>query len=142
MKKILGNKINYKKLYDRVGNLIGWNFSKIKVTSEGEKWDFYKKVVEYCHVSDLLLDIGTGGGECVLKIATNVLLLIGIDISKNMMQTANKNFQKSQKDNVRFFQMDARNLKFPNGFFNIVSCRHSNFFANEVNRVLVNGGIF
>lgn len=142
MKKSSNSNINYKKLYDKVGSLIGWDFSNIKVKSEGEKWDFYKKVVGYCRKSDLLLDIGTGGGERVLKIATNVLLLIDIDISKNMIQTAYKNLQKSPKNNVRFLQMDAKDLKFPNAFFNIVSCRHSNFFVDEISRVLVHDGVF
>jgi hypothetical protein len=38
--------------------------------------------------------------------------------------------------------MDAENLEFPAGFFNIVSCRQSGFDAKEVAKVLVKGGIF
>ncbi|MBU0476681.1 class I SAM-dependent methyltransferase [Patescibacteria group bacterium] len=137
-----GNKINYQKLYDRVGGLIGWDFSKLKVKSGGEKWDFYKLVVEKARANSILLDIGTGGGERVLKISSDFLLVIGIDLSKSMINTANNNLQKSQITNIRFLQMDAKKLDFPNGFFDIVSCRHSDFFVAQVARVLVGGGIF
>lgn len=136
------NKVNYQKLYDRVGGLIGWDFSKLKVKSEGEKWDFYKLVVEKALSNSILLDIGTGGGERVLKISSNFLLVVGVDLSENMAKTANTNLQKSQKTNIRFFQMDAKNLDFPNGFFDIVSCRHSNFFADQVAKVLGDSGVF
>lgn len=136
------NKVNYQKLYDRVGSLIGWDFSKLNVKSEGEKWDFYKIVVEKAQPNSILLDIGTGGGERVLKISADFLLVIGIDLSESMLNTANKNLQKSQVANVRFFQMDAKKFDFPDSFFDIISCRHSTFFANEVARVLVDGGIF
>jgi len=136
------SKVYYQKLYDRVGSLIGWDFSKLKVKSEGEKWDFYKKVIEKCQQDYLLLDIGTGGGERVLEISSNFLLVVGIDLSESMVNTANSNLQKSQSKNVRFFQMNVKKLDFPNDFFDIVSCRHSNFFADEVSRVLVDEGVF
>lgn len=136
------NKIDYKKFYDRVGKLIGWDFSMVKVVSEEEKWDFYQEVAKRCRKSDVLLDIGTGGGERVLKIASSVLLLIGIDKSQEMIRTANKNLGKSQDSNVRFFQMDAKDILFPNEFFNVVSCRHSSFYPKEVMRVLTGSGFF
>lgn len=136
------NKVNYQKLYDRAGSLIGWDFSKLKVKSEGEKWDFYKLVVEKAQANSILLDIGTGGGERVLKISSDFLLVVGVDLSESMIKTANSNLQKSHITNVRFFQMDAKNLDFPNGFFNVVSCRHSNFYSDQVAKVLIDEGIF
>ncbi|NOU93733.1 methyltransferase domain-containing protein [Paenibacillus sp. LMG 31456] len=136
------NKSEYKNFYDKVGRLNGWDFSKLKVVSEGVQWDFYKEVTQRCKGSDLLLDIGTGGGERLLSISDSALLLVGIDHSSGMMQTANANLEKSKKPNIRFFQMDAENLEFPPGFFNVVSCRHSHFCAKEVAKVLVKDGMF
>jgi SAM-dependent methyltransferase len=136
------NKLEYKNFYDKVGRLNGWDFSKLKCTSEGVHWDFYKEVTQRCKSSDLLLDIGTGGGEQLLSIADAALLLVGIDHSTGMIETANKNLQRSKATNVRFFYMDAENLEFPPGFFNVAACRHSNFCAKEVAKVLVNGGVF
>lgn len=136
------NRINYQELYDRVGSITGWDFSKLKVRSEGEKWDFYEKVIEKSQKNSLLLDIGIGGGERVLKIASNCLLVVGIDLSESMINTANSSLQKSQTKNVRFFQMNAKSIRFPDGFFDAISCRHSPFFAVEVYRLLREGEFF
>ncbi len=136
------NRLEYKNFYDKVGKLNGWDFSQVKKISEGEQWNFYNEVTQRCRKSDLLLDIGTGGGEKLLSIADSCLLLVGIDCSKSMIQTANENLQKSGKSNVRFLQMDAENLEFPHHFFNVVSCRQSPFCAKEAAKVLVDGGVF
>lgn len=99
-------------------------------------------MARYCKKSDLLLDIGTGGGEALLAAADAALLLIGIDLSDNMIKTANRNLVKSGRANVRFLQMDADKLEFPARLFNIVSCRQSPFNAGAVSKVLAPGGVF
>ncbi|MBD0382944.1 hypothetical protein [Paenibacillus sedimenti] len=38
--------------------------------------------------------------------------------------------------------MDAEKIVFPEFFFNVVSCRHSEFYAKEVTKALVNDGVF
>ena len=43
---------------------------------------------------DLLLDIGTGGGEAILKIAYKVGFIYGIDHSVSMVTTARNNLKK------------------------------------------------
>lgn len=136
------NSFDYKDFYNKVGKVNGWDFSKVKSVSEGVKWDFYHEVTQVCKQSDLLLDIGTGGGEAVLSIADSALLLVGIDLSTGMIETATNNLKKSNKSNVRFLQMEAEKLHFPENFFNVVSCRHSGFCAKEINRVLVDDGVF
>lgn len=137
------NNINYADFYERVGRTNGWNFSSMNVVSEKIGWNFYEEVVRYTRSSDLLLDIGTGGGEAVLSIAGEALLLVGIDLAHGMIETAQHNLQTAGvHPNVRFLHMDAENLAFPNHFFNVVSSRHSGFSASEVFRVLAEGGIF
>lgn len=133
---------DYKHFYDKAGAINGWDFSKVKCVSEGVKWSFFDEVARLCKKSDLLLDIGTGGGEALLSITDSALLLVGIDQSSGMMETAIQNAAKSNRPNVRFLQMDAENLAFPEGFFQVVSCRHSEFHAKEVSRVLAKDGVF
>lgn len=120
----------------------GWDFSHVKCISEGLQWNFAKEVITRSKTSDLLLDIGTGGGESILPIADSVLLLTGIDRSEQMIRTAIENANRSGKSNVRFLQMDAEKLDFPREFFDMITCRHSNFSAKEAAKVLVKGGIF
>ncbi|GMX61368.1 class I SAM-dependent methyltransferase [Paenibacillus elgii] len=136
------NSMDYKQFYDKVGKTNGWDFSNVKCISEGTKWDFYTEVTKACKKSDLLLDIGTGGGEAILSIAEAALLLVGIDQSTGMIETAINNLVNSGRANVRFLQMDAQELHFPENFFNIVTCRHSVFYAKEIAKVLVKDGIF
>ncbi|WP_028549574.1 class I SAM-dependent methyltransferase [Paenibacillus sp. UNC451MF] len=134
------NGFDYKNFYDKVGAINGWDFSRIQCHSEGVKWDFYHEVAQRCKQSHLLLDIGTGGGEQLLTIVNEVLLLVGIDISDSMIRTANS--QLAKESNVRFLQMDAGKLSFPDSFFNVISCRQSDFTALEVARVLAEDGVF
>ncbi|WP_372662129.1 class I SAM-dependent methyltransferase [Cohnella sp.] len=136
------NQLEYKNFYDRIGKINGWDFSKVKCTSEGVKWSFYREVSQKCKKSDILLDIGTGGGEALLSIAEVALLLVGIDNSAGMIQAADINLKKAKKSNVRILQMDAGKIDFPENFFNVVSCRHSPFSAQEIDKVLVNDGVF
>lgn len=136
------NPLEYKEFYDKVGQINGWDFSNVKCVSEGIKWDLYREVSKTCKKSDILLDIGTGGGEAILSIAESALLLVGIDQSTGMLETAARNSAKSGIPNVRFLKMEAENLDFPEDFFNVVSCRHSEFFAKEIAKVLIKGGTF
>lgn len=136
------NTLEYKDFYDKVGKRIGWDFSTMKCVSEGLPWDFYNEVTKVTKKSDLLLDIGTGGGEAILSIADSALLLVGIDHSTGMMETATKNAISSGIPNVRFLQMDAEQLDFPNHFFQVVSSRHSCLDPDEIAKVLAPGGIF
>ncbi|MFC3798872.1 class I SAM-dependent methyltransferase [Cohnella sp. GCM10012308] len=136
------NEADYKAFYDRVGQSNGWDFSKLKVLAEGAQADIYEDVKRICEKSDLLLDIGTGGGEAVLAIRDAALLLVGIDRSSGMIQTAQANLVRSGASNVRFVEMDAEQLDFPGRFFDIVTCRHAGFTARQVAKVLSRDGIF
>jgi SAM-dependent methyltransferase len=128
--------------YDKIGKINGWDFSELQVTTEGVKWDFYEEVTKKCKSSDILLDVGTGGGENVLRIASSLLFLVGIDLSSGMMETAQSNLRKSKVLNVRFSQMSSDNLQFPAGFFDVISSCHAPFVSTEIAKVLKNGGIF
>ena len=136
--------INYKRLYERVGSVIGWDFSKItkRMKVVGKKWEFFQTVKNHVNKETILLDIGTGGGELLLKIAPYVKKAYGIDNSKGMLATAKKNLAKSKIRNVKFKLADAKKIPYPDEYFDIVICRHAPFFAKELFRVLKPEGFF
>ncbi|MDX8047165.1 class I SAM-dependent methyltransferase [Gracilibacillus sp. S3-1-1] len=134
--------MDYERFYEEVSIENGWDFSKVRTSTEGIKWDFYEEVTKRARKTDILLDIGTGGGERLLEVAASLLFSVGIDLSKGMVETARTNLHQSKLTNVRFSQMSADTLQFPADFFDVVSCRHATFFANEVARVVKNGGYF
>lgn len=138
----MDTKYYYKNLYDKVGKRIGWDFSHLKTTEKGQGWDFYQEVLKKAKPQDTLLDIGTGGGEKILKIAKYFTSVYGIDYSQSMVDTANKNLQKTELTNVKFLLMDSSILDFPNNYFDIVTDRHCDFNPSEVFRVLKKGGKF
>lgn len=139
MKKSLAE---YKQIYKNSDNFSGWDFSKIKVKTQGTKWDFYKEVVKKSKIPSILLDIGTGGGEKILKISSLLSSVVAIDNSDEMINTAQRNLQKSRVQNVRFYKMDAHKISFPDNFFDLISCRQSDFDPLEVYRILRPGGCF
>lgn len=133
---------DYQDFYERVGKENGWDFSQIRVKSNGVGWNFYEEVRKKAQGDSVLLDIGTGGGENIIHIASSFLFVVGIDLANGMIQTARANIQKSNVHNVNCFEMDAAQLQFPDEFFDVVSCCHAPFSAKEVRRVLKKGGVF
>jgi Methylase involved in ubiquinone/menaquinone biosynthesis len=136
------NESEYKLFYNRIGKINGWDFSQVKCISEGPHLNFSDEVIKECKKSDLVLDIGTGGGESILPVADSITLLAGIDRSEEMVIAATENGRQLGHTNARFLQMDAEKLEFPADFFDVITCRHSAFSPREVARVLTKDGIF
>lgn len=134
--------MDYKKLFDKAGKKIGWDFSRLNKQESGVRWDFYQEVLKKCDKNTVLLDIGTGGGKRVLCIKDKVRLLVGIDYSEDMINTARKNLLKSKAKNAYFYTMNAKKICFPDEFFDVISCRHSVIFPKEYHRLLKPGGWF
>ena len=130
-----------KDFYNKVGKIIGWDFSKLKYKIEdNSEFQFFNEINNKVKSNTILLDIGTGGGEKLTNLITdNCLLKIGTDFSNEMVKNANK---QNIKNNIRFFEMDSKNIKFPNEFFDVISARHTPFWINEVYRILKKEGYF
>ena len=71
----------------------------------------YQKTIEetasLLRKTDVVLDLGCATGEIALDIAPHVQRVHGIDISKNMIDLANKKARERQIDNVSFCRTDA-----------------------------------
>jgi len=124
-----------------------WDFSQIKYTKVYDKdneFDFYSMIKKYSNKLSLCLDLGTGGGENLLKYYPEVGYIIAIDKSKEMIETANKNLleEKYKARKVKFIVSDNFNLTFPPNLFDLVSARNTNYEPSEVYKILKKGGAF
>lgn len=99
---------------------------------------------------DVVLDVGTGSGVAAIetcKAAPSVGLAVGIDRSSAMIRLACKKAGRARLRNVRFYEMAAEDLRFPDGFFEVAisNCgiAVTNFTKGmrEVLRVLKPGGV-
>ena len=129
-----------KKRYEELGN---WDFSNINCEEEYEnKWDMYEEIKKYSNEKSLILDLGTGGGEKVLsKMPKNVGMIIGTDLSPNMIKTAKENLKNFPEKKAKFCVMNNLKLEFPDELFDIVCARHTVINAKEIFRVLQKNGI-
>ena len=126
------------KYYSKVAN---WDFSQIKRVEEVlTNWDYFEEIRKHTNEKSLCLDIGTGGGEKVLKDYPKVRMIIATDFSKEMIYTAKENAKKYQEKNVKFAVMDNLKMKFPSELFDLVSARHTKIDAKQIYDCLTKGG--
>ena len=126
------------KYYERIGN---WDFSQIKCKTENlTNWDFYEKIRENTNEKSLCLDLGTGGGERVLKSYPDVGMIIATDFSEEMIKTAKENAKKYPNKRVKFTKMNNLEMTFPKETFDLISARHTIINAKQIYESLVPGG--
>ena len=132
-------KENELKYYEEIGN---WDFSQIKRKTEYlTNWNFYEKIKENTNKKSLCLDIGTGGGEKVIKNYPDVGMIIATDFSAKMIKTAKGNAKNYPNKTVKFTKMDNLNMIFPKETFDLISARHTIINAKQIYECLVPGGI-
>lgn len=128
-----------KEFYAKIGK---WDFSEIQLkTKHITDWRFYSKIREYSDESSLCLDVGTGGGEKVLRRYPDVGYIIATDYVEEMVKTAKKNLAENGKKNVTFTQMDTANMTFPKEMFDLISARHTKINGKQMYECLKPGGV-
>ena len=89
------NELNY---YEKIRD---WSFDKLQIESRTlTNWNLFKLIKKYSTKDSKILDLGTGGGEKLLKYFPKVTEILGTDFSKEMIETANKNLLKSRRKNI------------------------------------------
>lgn len=127
------------KYYETIGN---WDFDQIKYKTEKQtNWDFYEKIKEYTNKDSVCLDLGTGGGEKVLKYYPEVGKIYATDFSEEMIKTAKENLKAYPTRYVEFMQMDNLNMIFPESTFDLISARHTVIDAKQIYNKLKDNGI-
>jgi SAM-dependent methyltransferase len=93
------------------------------------------------------LDIGTGAGHTALAVAPHVAEVVAQDLTPEMLERARRLAEERGVTNLRFVEGDAHHLAFPDGAFDLVTCRRAaHHFSDielalqEMGRVLRPGG--
>ncbi len=131
--------INEHNYYEKIGN---WDFDQIKYKTEKQTaWDFYEKIKEYTNKDSICLDLGTGGGEKVLKYYPEVKKIYATDFSSQMINTAKENLKAYPNKNIEFMQMDNLNMTFEGEIFDLISARHTVIDAKQIYKALKPNGV-
>lgn len=119
-----------------------WDFSHIKSVEEYlTDWSMTDILNKEAKENYKILDLGTGGGEKVINKFPEVQEIIGTDLSKEMIKTAQRNLEKSGRKNIVFKVMDNLKMDFENNYFDIIVARHTIIDAKQVYESLKPGGL-
>lgn len=95
------------------------------------------------------LDLATGGGHAALAVSPLVERLTAVDLTPEMLSTAEAFLRSKGHDRIRFVAGDAEKLPFEPASFDLIVCRiaahhfpNPDAFVSEAARVLSAGGTF
>lgn len=112
-----------KEYYEQIKD---WSFDEFEIkTIRKTDWDMFELLKELTNENSKVLDLGTGGGEKVLKKFPEVKEILATDFSTEMIKTANKNLKMSGRKNITFRKMDNLNMNTPKEYFDVVVARHT-----------------
>jgi ubiquinone/menaquinone biosynthesis C-methylase UbiE len=94
-----------------------------------------------------VLDIATGGGHAAFALAPHAAEVVALDLTRPMLDVAQKEAEARQLSNIRFLEGDAQTIPCEDSSFDVVVCRQAaHHFPNvhqcvsEWARVLKPGG--
>jgi len=126
----------------------GWDFSHLdgRWDSPEPLWDYKKVIRSYLKDSDVLLDMGTGGGEFLLTLEHPYKNTFATEAYLPNYELCIKTLEPlgiSVKQTYTDENLNADDkLPFENDFFNLIINRHESFDLQEVDRTLKSGGYF
>lgn len=134
------NIMKEKEYYEKIKN---WSFDEFNIKSEKlTNFDMYKILRNITNKESKILDLGTGGGEKLLKYFPDVKEILGTDYSKEMIKTANKNLILSKRKNITFKQMDNLKMNTPNEYYDVVVARNTVTAPNLIYKTLKKRRLF
>ena len=126
------------KFYEKRKN---WDFSTINyIKEELTNWNMYEILKEVKNSTSKILDLGTGGGERVIKYFPEVSEILGTDFSPSMINTAYENLKKSNRKNITFKVMDNLNMDVNKNYYDVVVARHTPSDPKQIYEVLKPNG--
>jgi SAM-dependent methyltransferase len=125
---------------DGVGELKGWDFSRVHLVEEPPPWRYEDVVRGHLAADSVVLDLGTGGGELFSQFAAEIARGYGIDAAPARLSEGTQ--ELSGCWTLAWLAMDAGALAFPDGSFDLVLASFTGYDVAEVVRVLRPGGVF
>ena len=118
-----------------------WNFDMFeRKVINLTNWDLYEILKRIVDKDSKILDLGTGGGEKVLKYFPDCKEILATDYSKAMIKTAKENLKKSGRKNITFRVMDNLKMDVPENYFDVVVARHTVTDPKQILKCLKKGG--
>lgn len=115
--------MNEKDYYDETAN---WSFDEFEIKSEKlTNWDLYEILRSVTNKDSKILDLGTGGGEKVLKCFPEVAEILATDYSPEMIKTANRNLELSGRKNITFKVMDNLKMDVEKNYYDVIVARNT-----------------
>jgi ubiquinone/menaquinone biosynthesis C-methylase UbiE len=128
-----------KDFYEKIKD---WDFSHIKRETEKlTDWKMYEILKNNTNQDSKILDLGTGGGEKVIKCFPEVKEILGTDYSFHMIETANKNLEQSGRKNITFRVMDNLAMDVPDNYYDVVVARNTCTDPKQIYKCLKKGGL-
>jgi SAM-dependent methyltransferase len=123
----------------------GWDFSHLdgRMIEEQSPWSYSSQARELMRRSTAVIDLGTGGGERLLKLRDDwpAKVVVTEDYPPNVKLAS----ERLNPFGVRVVDVpltDTDPMPFADGEFDLVLNRHAGFNAQEVARILAPGGAF
>jgi SAM-dependent methyltransferase len=116
----------------------GWDFAGMNVLRQPVPWEYQDVVLRYLRSSDVVLDVGAGGGERLRDLAGSFDHGLGIDVDPDMVLLAGEN---PAAGNLRFRVCSERLESVPETF-DVIIDRHAPFDLSAVAAHLKPRGYF
>ena len=124
---------------------VGWDFSYLegRMTEEQPPWSYSTRAAEVLQGAASVLDMGTGGGERLLKLREHwpAKVVVTEDYPPNVRLATERLSPLGVRVEVVELTRDGV-LPFDGAEFDVALNRHSGFNAAEVARILTPGGTF
>ncbi len=116
-------------------NTLKWNAKDYKAHSSAQQ-QWARELILKLNLkgNEKVLDIGCGDGKNTAEIASKLPdgSIIGIDISKEMIDLANESFPQKTYKNLSFNLCDAKKLNFEENFDSIISSATLHWIKNHL----------
>jgi len=104
-------------------------------------WNLTKKILAHDGKNKKLLDIGCGTAFKLIPLFPHFYSIIGLDISEDMVFTANKMIHENNISTVKVIHGNSNALPFEDKTYDIVTCMLSRWDVKEIARVLKPNGV-